>query len=291
MHDMATNVDQAIAEYMTRLTPLDTETEAARSHRASIETRLKQTMGMTAFFRSGSFGFGTSVRGSSDVDYFAVFAADRLNANSNMSLNTVAAELKARFPNSGVAVDSPAVRVPFGSTLSERHEIVPAWHQKTVNNIRLFGMPNRIGGWMNASPEAHSQYVDRVNQKHGGKVKPLIRLIKSWKYHCDVPIRSFYLENAVALWADSQASIVYSYDIFLFLCKLDDLRLADLNDPSGVSNVVSACDASNIAACLQKIATARRAAGDARACHERGDVRGTLAAYDKVFGGKFPGYY
>lgn len=288
---MATNVEVAIAEYITRLTPLDSETDAAKSHRASIESRLKQTLGMTAFFRSGSFGFGTSVRGYSDVDYFAVFPADRLNSNSNISLDAVAAELNARFPYTGVVVDTPAVTVPFGSTISERHEIVPVWHQKTVDRVRLFGMPNRIGGWMNASPEAHSQYVDRVNGKHGGKVKPLIRLIKSWKYHCNVPIRSFYLENAVALWADSQMSIIYEYDIFLFLSHLNDLRLADLSDPSGISGAVSACDAPDIGACLRQIASARQSAGEARACQDRGDVRGALTAYDKVFGGRFPAYY
>jgi hypothetical protein len=144
---------------------------------------------------------------------------------------------------------------------------------------------------MYTSPEAHARFVDQVDQMHGGQVKPLIRMIKSWKYHCNVPLRSFYIENAVALWAKSQTVIVHTFDIYLFLHFLLQSRLAELPDPSGISGSVVACAALDVNICLSKLERAAAAASEARSFHDKLDVRATLAAYDKVFGGKFPGYY
>ena len=64
-------VDQGFRAFLQRLTPTTGESTAAKTHRASIETCLKNNFGMTRFFRTGSFGNGTSISGYSDVDYFA----------------------------------------------------------------------------------------------------------------------------------------------------------------------------------------------------------------------------
>jgi hypothetical protein len=68
---MATTVEEGFRIFHQRLTPTATETAAAKSHRATIEACLKNNFEITRFFRTGSFGNGTSVRNFSDVDYFA----------------------------------------------------------------------------------------------------------------------------------------------------------------------------------------------------------------------------
>jgi tRNA nucleotidyltransferase (CCA-adding enzyme) len=154
---MAKTVEQAISDYLSRLTPLGGEAAAAKSHRESIKTCLEQSFGPIGFFRSGSFGFGTSVRGHSDVDYFAVLPRNQLAQNSTDALRSVATRLDSRFPNTGVKVDSPAVSVPFGISPGERHEIVPVWHVKNIDGVRLFGMPDRNGaGCIQAQKRMHA---------------------------------------------------------------------------------------------------------------------------------------
>ena len=44
----------------------------------------------------------------------------------DVTLKEVAATLARRFPNTGVRIVSPTVAVPFGTSISERHEIIPA---------------------------------------------------------------------------------------------------------------------------------------------------------------------
>src|SRR5437879_3757109 len=106
---MARTTDEAFDQLLSWLTPTTAESTSAASHRTNIEQCLKTHFGMTNFFRSGSFGYGTSVSGYSDVDYFAVFPTANLKQNSNVTLNAVATALRTRFPNTNVRVESPAV--------------------------------------------------------------------------------------------------------------------------------------------------------------------------------------
>jgi len=125
-HSMPRTIDEGFRDFLTRLTPSSLESVAASSHRASIETRLKNDFGLLRFFRTGSFGNGTSISGFSDVDYFASLPHDQLTQSSNYTLTKVRNALDARFPYTAVRVNCPAVKVPFGTTTSEVTEVVPA---------------------------------------------------------------------------------------------------------------------------------------------------------------------
>jgi hypothetical protein len=113
---MPRTVDEGFREFITRLTPSLIESAAAKSHRASIEARLKNDFRLLRFFRTGSFGNGTSISGYSDVDYFASLPNDQLTRSSDYTLTKVRNALDLRFPYTGVRVNSPAVP-PYGARL------------------------------------------------------------------------------------------------------------------------------------------------------------------------------
>lgn len=81
---MPRTVDEGFRDFLTRLTPSSTESDAAKAHRASIEARLKNDFGLLRFFRTGSFGNGTSISGYSDVDYLASLPYDQVTQSSNV---------------------------------------------------------------------------------------------------------------------------------------------------------------------------------------------------------------
>src|SRR5258706_12085129 len=97
------------------------------------------------------------------------------------------------------------------------------------------------GGYMKASPDAHKAYIAHVDEKLGGKVKPLIRFLKAWKCYREVPIMSFYLELRVAKYAAGEKTIIYEYDVRNVLKQLWDLQLASIQDPMGISGYIPAC--------------------------------------------------
>ena len=289
---MPRTIDQGFRDFLTKLTPSSSEAQAAKSHRASIEARLKRDFGLRRFARIGSFGNGTSISGFSDVDYLASLARDTLTNNSSNSLGKVRDSLADRFPNTGVRVNCPAVTVPFGNEKSETTEIVPADYIEEANGHYIYDIPDCAGGWMRASPDAHNSYVADVNEKLGGKVKPLVRFIKAWKYFRQVPISSFYLELRVAKYAMTETSIIYDMDVKRVLCKLLDGGLPAMQDPMGVSGYIYPCKTDVLHKdAISKLETAATRAEKARAAADNGNISGAFDWWRLVYNNEFPSYY
>ena len=291
---MLRTIEAGFRDFLRKLTPSSGESDAAKRHRASIKSCIERNLNMRRFFRSGSFGNGTSISGYSDVDYFASIPSDNLNQNSDTSLSRVRNILDNRFPNTGVRVSCPAVKVPFGNLAKESTEIVPAeYMKKSSEGHHIYKIPNCDGGgWMHSSPEAHTAYVRGVDGNLESKVKPLIRLIKAWKYFRDVPISSFYLELRVTKYSEGESSILYSIDIKRILRYLYNNELADMRDPKGISGLISPCatDAQHEEA-MSKLATALTRAEKAREAKDKDNIKDAFYWWNLLFSGKFPSYY
>ena len=210
---MPRTLSEGFQVFLTKLTPSSFETNAAKTHRKSIESCLKTNFSMNRFFRTGSFGNGTSISGFSDVDYFAEIPSSVLKDNSIYTLRIVKDALATKFPNTGVRVSTPTVLVPFGTDKKEWTEVTPCDHITTIHDFKIYDIPNGNGGWLKSCPDAHNSYVRSIDQKHNGKVKALIRFVKAWKYYNNVPISSFYLELKIAKFCKDESSIIYQYDI------------------------------------------------------------------------------
>ncbi len=289
---MPRTVDEGFRDFLPKLTPSGTESDAAKSHRASIEARLKRDFGLRRFVRIGSFGNGTSISGYSDVDYLASLARNTLTSNSTYSLRKVRDALADRFPNTNVRVNCPAVVVPFGTRKSETTEVVPADYMGDQNGFYVYDIPDCQGGWMRASPDAHLAYVASVNDKLGGKVKPLIRFLKAWKFFRSVPISSFYLELRVAKYASGEPSIVYDIDVKQVLRMFWDGQLASMQDPGGVSGYIPACKSDTLKVdALSKLGTAVVRAEKALESKDKGNIADAFEWWRLLYNNEFPTYY
>ncbi|HYU71508.1 MAG TPA: hypothetical protein VEL31_02410 [Ktedonobacteraceae bacterium] len=289
---MPRTIDEGFRDFLTKLTPSTAESQAAKNHRASIAACLTNNFGLKRFVRIGSFGNGTSISGFSDVDYLACLPTAQLTQTSTSSLTKVRNALDTRFPNTGVRVNCPAVGVSFGSTKSESTEIVPADYIRESNGHNVYDIADCAGGWMNASPDAHNAYVRSVDERLGGKVKPLIRFIKAWKYYRAVPISSFYLELRVAKYASGESAIVYDIDVKRVLRQLWDSQLASMQDPKGVSGYISACKSDQLRAdALSKLGTAVTRAEKAREAAIKGNISDAFNWWRLLYNDVFPTYY
>lgn len=286
---MPRTLDEGFRDFLKKLTPSSSETEAAKSHRASIEQCLSNNFDLLRFWRIGSFGNGTSISGYSDTDYMA--SLNDLTESSSYSLQNIRAALARRFPNSSVTVRCPAVKVPFGVLAKETTEVVPG-DLISTDPYYIYDIPDCNGGWMRTSPDAHNTYVRRVNEKHGSKVKPLIRFIKAWKYYQDVPISSFYLEMRAAKYCEGESAIIYWLDIEYFLSRMLDADLPAIQDPMGVAGYIRPCSSeSNFDSALSKLNTAVTRAKNANAAKKSDDIREAFEWWDKFYAYEFPSYY
>lgn len=288
---MARTVEEGFRIFLQRLTPTLTESEAAKRHRRSIKGCLEKNFGMTRFFRTGSFGNGTSISGYSDVDYFAVIPRENMSNDSTKALQQVREVLDKRFPNTGVTVRTPAVVVPFGQDISETTEVVPARFATKANKLPVYIIADGSGDWMPSSPEIHKGYVRYVDEQKGRKVRPLVRFLKAWKYYRNVSIASFYLELRITQYASKEDSIYYPIDVIRILKQLWDIELRAIRDPMGISGYVYACSTkTKHEEALSKLKTALSRAIKAVAAEKDGKIHDAFYWWDLLFNGNFPAY-
>lgn len=289
---MPRDIKQGFDDFHDKLKSSAAETATAKSHRASIEACLKNNFGLNRFTRIGSFGNGTNINGHSDVDYLACLPTNSLTTTSTPSLVKVKNALDVRFPNTGVKISTPAVVCPFGKYKSEDTEVVVADYRREQSGFKVYEIADGNDGWMEVSPDAHNYYVAEVDKKHGGKVKPLIRFIKAWKYYRDVPINSFYLEIRVAKYADAKSSIVYDIDVKSILAMLRDNELAAMQDPMGGAGYIYPCKTEAFKQdALSKLKTAAMRAEKAREAEANGDTKTAFDWWHQLYNDKFPTYY
>ncbi len=291
---MPRTIDEGFRDFLAKLTPSDYESTAAKNHRASIEACLKANFGLNRFFRTGSFGNGTSISRYSDVDCFASIPSSRLSWNSSYALTQVRDALNRRFYSTGVYVDCPAVVCPFGTDAKESTEVVPARYIGKIGNSNYitYEIPDCSGGWMHSSPETHNAYVRAVDQKLNGRVKPLIRFIKAWKCYRNVPISSFYLELRIARYAEGEQTIVYDIDVKRVFSHLYDVKLAKMQDPMGISGYINPCSTqAKLNDAWSKLSTALSRAEKAIEAKSRDNIKEAFDWWNLVYDGNFPGYY
>ena len=288
---MPRSIDEGFSEFLAKLKATAPESEAAKRHRASIDSCLRGNFGLNRFVRIGSFGNGTNISGYSDVDYLASIPRNEIPSSSSYFLTKVRNALDTRFPNTGVRIDTPAVTVPFGTYRSESTEIVPADYIQE-DGFKIYEIADGNGGWMRISPDAHNAYVSKVDQKHNGKVKPLIRLVKAWKFYRSAPISSFYLEMFTARYANAESSIVYSIDLKNVLRKMLDGNLPSIADPAGFAGTISPCKTTLMHTdAISKLDTAATRAEKARAAQSNEKIKEAFDWWGLLYDGKFPSYY
>jgi len=161
-------VDEGFRKFHGTLTPTREQSQSAKRHGASIRTCLIKSFEVIRFVPIGSFGNGTSIRGYSDVDYFACIPPKNLDENSTRTLQAVREVLRDRFQDAAISMRPPAVQVRFGTDASDSTEIVPAdFLQGDHGGNFIYEIADGAGGWLRSSPDAHNTYVDEVDRKFG----------------------------------------------------------------------------------------------------------------------------
>lgn len=292
---MSKTVNEGFNTFLGWLEPLETEHQKVQSHKSSVETCLINNYGCTKFFETGSFGNGTGVRHYSDTDYFAVIPAVNLWNDSAFSLRKIKETLQATFTRTtGIAVNAPAVAIPFGTYASETMEVTPCCFggivETPLGKYAKYAIPDCNAGWMDSSPAAHNVYVNLENDRlKNDSVKKLIRLVKAWKYYNSVPIISFYLELRVTKYSEGESSIIYDVDLYRIFKKLQEIELASMRDPMGISGLIPASKTeAQKQIALSKLNTAVSRAGKAIEAREKGNIDDAFYWWNLLFNSEFP---
>jgi hypothetical protein len=265
-----------LAELTNLYTPTPSQFDAARSHRVSIQARLDYDLGVREMFEIGSLRHGTGVWQYSDADFLVSLKGAQPTSAWTM-LNNVKQSLQKRFPSTPIVVRRPAVVCRFsdGSV-----EIVPAYASSTSG----YWIADPADDWMTTYPKDHNNYVNKVNNDHDGNVKRLARQVKVWKYRRNVPVSSCYLEMKAAKHMDGENSYMPLWDLYLTLRKMFDVKLASMNDPTGLGSRFGSCSSeSNKQDALSKLERAVTRAHNAKDYAQQNDHENAIEQLKLLF--------
>lgn len=287
---MPLTVNEGFEEFLRRITPTQTERNAAASHRGSVKSALDGRLNVARFFETGSFVHGTGIRHKSDVDVLVSLDHPK-PGSSETALNWTKDALNSHFSTTPVKIRRPSVVVEFAQK-EEQWEVTPGFITRRGDpNQKVYDIPGPSDGWIDTAPDEHIDYLNEANSRPSyGCAKSLARLMKAWKYYRDVPISSFYLEMRAAKHVRAQNAYVHVYDLCGVLEDLRDNGLASMNDPKGASGRIYACSSqAKKDQALSKLNTAAQRARNALDAHRRDDPGTAFEYLNKLFAGNFPG--
>lgn len=236
---MATRtVDEGFRDFYKKISTLEPESETTKLKIATIEKCLREAYGLTELKRIGAFETNTFVVGYSDLDYLAIFPSVNLDIDSNKSLNKIKNTLNSRFNTYIVRVNTPGVNLPIGKGDSELLKIIPAYIFDNKGEHIIYAIPNFRDGWMKVSPDAYKAYFAEKDKALGGRLLPIIRFIKAWKFYSLAPIQSVYLELKLIEATNGWTEFNYFEGLVNCFRYLQDSKLAPLEDPMGIAGVI-----------------------------------------------------
>lgn len=291
---MAKTITEGFQAFYSRLEPLSSEREKAVKHKDSVKSCLANNFQCYSIIETGSFGNGTGVRHYSDTDYFAPIPVGVLSNDSSYFLRKLKGALQNTFwKTSGIEVNSPAVLIPFGQYASENLEVTPCnfrgMSSTPLGNYPKYLIPDGNGGWMAASPQAHNAYVKSVDEKLRGKLKPLVKFVKAWKFMNDVPILSFHLELRITKFLEDSVVFAYDENILNIFSHLNQVQLADMRDPMGISGLISSTQTyAQRSGALSKLNTALTRAEKAYNARVKDKTDDAFYWWNMLYNGNFP---
>lgn len=147
----------------------------------------------------GSWGKQTAIKQPTDIDILFFPPQDiyhqfnlRQGNKQSYLLQYVRDALNVTYPQSVIRGDGQVVVVAFNSI---RIEVVPAFAAQAGGCLTCDS--NDGGSWKRVEPEEELRALNSADVAYNGNVRKLTRMIKQWKRHCNVPIKSFHIEQLV----------------------------------------------------------------------------------------------
>jgi hypothetical protein len=148
---------------------------------------------------AGSWGKNTAIHPPTDIDLCFILPVEiyhRFNAYSgnkqSQLLNHVKDVLNATYPQTAIRQDGQVVVVGFNSITVE---VVPSFPAADRGLITCD--TNNGGRWKRVDPQAEIGIIDQSDNVLQGNHRKVVRVFKQWKRHCNVPIKSFHLEQLI----------------------------------------------------------------------------------------------
>jgi hypothetical protein len=166
----------------------------------------------------GSFGRNTANGRVSDIDMIFEMPLSTYNTyNSYVSngqsalLQAVKRSIQQTYSSTDVRGDGQVVQVTFADGM--KFEVLPVFKVETGHYT--YADANNGGSWRTTNPLPEIEAIASGDSEANCNLRPLCRMMRAWKYYCNVPINGLLLDTLacrfISDWAYRKQSYLY-YD-------------------------------------------------------------------------------
>jgi hypothetical protein len=238
--------NETLRNLAASVTPTTVETAVATKHFGSIKVRLQQSFEAKRFIPIGSHARGTAIQFYSDIDFLAVLPRSIAKwGNRRVApktfLKNVAEDLEDRYTTTRIRTDGQAVVLYFSGG-SQSVDLVPGVFEGMNGNRPMYLIPGNAEEWISTSPETHDLIFKNADERSGGKLKRVARLLKAWKHgrQTPVPLPSFYTDILLATTDVASGVKTYGQCLRDFFSELVQRQGRGLRDPGKVAGIITA---------------------------------------------------
>jgi hypothetical protein len=171
----------------------------------------------SCYVKVGSYGKNSASSNHSDLDMLFILPWDvytRIEALSGNKQSQLLQEFKSplllSFPNTPLKADGQIVKAPFKSY---HVEVVPAF--RLLDGTFLTAHTGDNGSWKITNPVAEYNQLKEADLATQMKATHLTKMLKAWKYECNVDIKSISLEVLAIIFVKQwrhRGETVFYYD-------------------------------------------------------------------------------
>jgi Second Messenger Oligonucleotide or Dinucleotide Synthetase domain len=186
------SVSGAFELFASRLEISDLQQGTVSGRQQAVRAALERRLTVLDSFLMGSYRRHTMISplSSADIDVFCVLDPACYGPGDQRALlERVRAALRITYPS------TPAIR-PDGQAVTVRFtdfemDVVPGFYREG-GGFLIPSVEERR--WIETDPKGHEKVLARANAAHGGKLVPVVKMIKAWNRNHGSRLHSFYLE-------------------------------------------------------------------------------------------------
>jgi hypothetical protein len=248
----------------------------------------------TPVFPIGSYQRGSICAGERDIDLMAClrgYGTERLRPrfeyDSSQFLYWIRNNLNAHYHRTDVSSKQVCVKLDFTDIVTD---VTPCFAYGSTPYDGYI-VPNGRGGWMRTNPRFHADLIADADQSKGGKLLPIIRLLKAWNVANGHHLSSFHLEMLVEAAQRPYNIYWHSFEVWWTLRSLSWRVLSSFYDPWAPGGRIDSYLTDNERARVGRMLTlASDRAEQAREYESRGMMPQAFERWNLVYNGTFPTY-
>jgi hypothetical protein len=273
----------------------DSERKLIEDKQTELRIALRGKLALKDDFLTGSYRRHTIIKPKKegemfDIDIFVAFDKKEYDEKELKELRSLVAsalgEIKKENPKFGIdninGTQRRSVCVEYGNNFFI--DVVPSIEIEKDRLYKIFDQKTLAP--VKSNPKLHAQLLTDANDFTGGKLVPIIKVLKSWKREkCDY-MKSFHLESLAVELLGGDKTLSYADGIVKFFSEASTkLKTACLKDPANSVHFIDAyLDTDGTRnQLLNLVDIEKRYANDAVLFERSGDSESALIEWRKIF--------